>query len=71
MPVYTVMAEESTEASFRLHNEAVKVAAHALATLERFQSKGFRNIRVYQETREIDLMQLLNAVAAEADAGKR
>jgi hypothetical protein len=68
MPVFTVMAEAAEGQPFHLYNEAVKVAAHAVTTFERFQARGLRNIRIYEETEEISLPQLLKAVADETTA---
>ena len=64
-PVFTLMAEEPEGRPYQFYNEAVKVAAHAVVTFERFQAKGLRNIRIYRETEEISLPQLLKAVADE------
>jgi len=64
MPVFTVMAENPEGEADKLHNEAVRVAADAVATVERFRAKGYRNIRVYRETEEIDETELRNAAAA-------
>lgn len=65
MPVYTVMAESPPGEPVKLHNEAVREADHALTTIERFQSKQFRNIRVYRETQEISMVDLLSDIATE------
>jgi len=66
MPVFTVIADEQEGATFKLHNEAVKVAAHAVTTFERFHARGYLNIRIYRETEEISLPQLLEAAADES-----
>ena len=44
MPVFTVMAENADGDPPKLHNEAVRLAAHALMTVERFRNKGFHRI---------------------------
>jgi hypothetical protein len=69
MPVFTVMAENSEGEAYRLHNEAVRAAADAVATVERFRVRGYRNIRIYRETEEIDEPELHSAVALERAAG--
>jgi hypothetical protein len=69
MPVFTVMAENPEGVAFKLHNEAVRVAADAIATVERFQQKGFRNIRIYRETDEINENDLRAAAATERANG--
>ena len=66
MPVFTVMAEAAEGEPFQFYNEAVKVAAHAVATFERFHAKGLRNIKIYRKTEEISLPQLLQAQAEES-----
>ena len=69
MPVFTVMAENADGEAFKLHNEAVRVAADAIATIERFRQKGFRNIRIYRETQEINEGELRAAAMSERANG--
>jgi len=69
MPVFTVMAENHEGEGFKLHNEAVRVAADAIATIARFRQKGFRNIRIYCETQEIDETELSAAATTERANG--
>ena len=63
------MAENPDGEAFKLHNEAVRVAADAIATIERFRQKGFRNIRVYRETHEINENELRAAATTERANG--
>src|ERR1700687_2873122 len=51
--VFTVMAEETDGTSVKLHNEAVRLAAYAVATVDRFRQRKYANIRIYRETEEI------------------
>ena len=69
MPVFTVMADNADGEPFKLHNEAVRVAADAIATIERFRQKGFRNIRIYRETQEINEVELREAATTERANG--
>jgi hypothetical protein len=69
MPVFTVMAENAEGEAVKLHNEAVRVAADAVATVERFRLKGFRNIRIYRETEEINEGELRATVVSERAGG--
>jgi hypothetical protein len=69
MPVFTVMAENPEGETVKLHNEAVRVAADAIATVERFRLKGFRNIRVYRETQEINESELRTAASVDQANG--
>ena len=69
MPVFTVMAENPENEAVKLHNEAVRVAADAIATIERFRQKGFRNIRIYRETQEINEGELRAAAISERANG--
>ena len=69
MAVFTVMAENADGDPPKLHNEAVRLAAHALTTVERFRKNGFQHIRIYRETEEIDESELRTAVAAENGLG--
>ena len=71
MPVFTVMAENAEGDTVKLHNEAVRVAAHAVATVERFRLKGFRNIRIYRETQEINEAELRADVLSEGAGGSQ
>jgi hypothetical protein len=70
MPVFTVMAENAEGDAAKLHNEAVRAAADAVATMERFRIRGYRNIRIYRETQEIDEAELRDAVAFERGASR-
>ena len=65
MPVFTVMAENADGDEVKLHNEAVRAAADAVATVERFRTRGYRNIRVYRETQEIDEAELRAVATSE------
>jgi hypothetical protein len=65
MPVFTVMAENPEGEAAKLHNEAVRAAADAVATIERFRDRGYRNIRIYRETQEIDETELRAAATGE------
>jgi hypothetical protein len=69
MPVFTVMAENAEGEAPKLHNEAVRVAADAVATVDRFRLKGYRNIRVYRETEEINEVELRAAATADRANG--
>jgi hypothetical protein len=65
MPVFTVMAENADGDAPKLHNEAVRLAAHALTTVERFRKHGLQRIRIYRETQEIDESELRAAATEE------
>jgi len=65
MPVFTVMADNAEGEPEQLHRQASSDAAKALSAVELFRSKNLRDIRVFRETEEITLMELLSAVAAE------
>jgi hypothetical protein len=60
------MADAPEGEPAKLHNEAVREAGHARTTIERFQSRRYRNIRVYRETQEISFGELLADIDAEA-----
>lgn len=65
MAVFTVMGEGADGEVFKLHQEAVRDAAQALAVWERFKALGLGNIRAYRETKEIDLPALTSIAAKE------
>jgi len=69
MPVFTVMAENPEGEAVKLHNEAVRVAADAIATIDRFRLRGYRNIRVYRETQEINESELREVASTERANG--
>jgi hypothetical protein len=65
MPVLTVMAENTSGHDEKLHKEAVRVVRARSDDLSAVSVERLRNIKIYKETEEIELRQLIAEVAAE------